>query len=472
MTRILFLAGLIFMAMVVGASAQQPVPTVSGKITIPWEKPPEITLSPAELPSGDYDVKYPSVQMVANGGSEPYEFIVAGGLPPGLTLSSNGLLSGVPVKEGAFAFTVGVIDKDDFKGKRNYSISILASETSTPPQTAVPVNVQISLSPAEVPGGSYDATYSNVQFVANGGTGPYTYKISSGRLPAGLTMTPGGLLSGIPVEDGAFPFTVSALDKQQSQGNRNYSITIEANDAPAPTAEAPCPYGTIRFGADCVKNATVTTTQPPVYPTPPITQPPVYPTATLYPREVQSELKRVGCLAGRVDGIWGNGSRSALRKFYGRAGLSAAGTEPSQVVLSDIQSQRGRICPAVYVAPPPKKKTTTGYKPKCSKIKYAYTSGNTCKCSGGRYFNGKYCVKTQSVSPPPPNEGPTLGDILGAGLCIAAQAQCNKKGGYFNSNNCSCSYSSGGGGGGGGGYTPKCYKSCNDEGGDCETVCE
>jgi peptidoglycan hydrolase-like protein with peptidoglycan-binding domain len=364
MTRILFLAGLILMALVAGTSAQQPIPSVTGKITIIWKKPADITVSPAELPSGDYDVRYPNVQMVANGGSEPYEFIVAGGLPPGLTLNSNGLLSGVPVEEGAFAFTVGVIDKDDFKGKRNYS------------------------------------------------------------------------------------------------------ITIEANEVPTPTAEAPCPYGTIRFGADCVKDATVATPQPPVYPTPPTTQPPVYPTATLYPREVQTELKRVGCLAGRVDGIWGNGSRSALRKFYGRAGLSAAGTEPSQVVLSDVQSQGGRICPAVYVAPPPKKKKKkTTYKPKCSKIKYAYTSGNTCKCSGGRNFNGKYCVKTQIASPPPQNEGPTIGDVIGAGLCIAAQAQCNKKGGYFNSNSCSCSYS---GGGGGGGYTPKCYKECDD----CPTVCE
>jgi hypothetical protein len=206
------------------------------------------------------------------------------------------------------------------------------------------------------------------------------------------------------------------------------------------------------------------------------------PTNVLYPSKVQNALNLVGCLPKYgIDGNWGPGSRSALANFYRHARLSAAGTEPTQVVLSDVQSQRGRICPAVVAPSGPNcsrikyayksgntckcegsrkfngkyciKTTTTastgGGKPKCSKIKYAYTSGNTCKCSGGRSFNGKYCVKTQTTTTQTHSDqasGQTIVDI------ITAIGDATKKND-------------------GGGYTPKCYKSCNDDG-YCETVCE
>ncbi len=96
-------------------------------------------------------------------------------------------------------------------------------------------------------------------------------------------------------------------------------------------------------------------TQPPVYPTqPPIypTRPPVYPpnvaplpTASLaYP--LQSELKRLGCLPGRVDGVWGQGSRAALLRFSNLARLRL-GSEPSQNALNVARRTPSGYCPPV-----------------------------------------------------------------------------------------------------------------------------
>lgn len=64
---------------------------------------------------------------------------------------------------------------------------------------------------------------------------------------------------------------------------------------------------------------------------------------------LQRELKRIGCLRGSVDGIWGKGSRKALRRFAQRAGLSL-GSEPSQNALNEARRRKRGFCP-VRVAP-------------------------------------------------------------------------------------------------------------------------
>ncbi len=82
--------------------------------------------------------------------------------------------------------------------------------------------------------------------------------------------------------------------------------------------------------------------QPPNYP-----QPPVYPRPTVslaYP--LQSELKRLGCLPGRVDGIWGRGSRAALLRFSRQARLRL-GSEPSQNALNVARRTPSGYCPPI-----------------------------------------------------------------------------------------------------------------------------
>jgi len=57
----------------------------------------------------------------------------------------------------------------------------------------------------------------------SGGTSPYTYEVSDGNLPDGLTLSTGGVLSGTPTTVGTFNFTITATDSCGCTGNIVYS---------------------------------------------------------------------------------------------------------------------------------------------------------------------------------------------------------------------------------------------------------
>ncbi|MHA7772315.1 caspase family protein [Roseibium sp. M-1] len=60
---------------------------------------------------------------------------------------------------------------------------------------------------------------------------------------------------------------------------------------------------------------------------------------------MQTELNRLGCPVGRVDGDWGNRSRGALRTFGKEAGIELVSLDPDAAVLDLLKKSTGRICP-------------------------------------------------------------------------------------------------------------------------------
>jgi len=92
---------------------------------------PTITLSPTTLPSGVKGGAYPATTLAAAGGTAPYTFAVTVGmLPPGLTLTPAGALSGTPSATGSFTFTVQATDANGFTGMHQYTITV---STTAPP---------------------------------------------------------------------------------------------------------------------------------------------------------------------------------------------------------------------------------------------------------------------------------------------------------------------------------------------------
>ena len=83
----------------------------------------------------------------------------------------------------------------------------------------------ITLSPPTLPGGSQGTAYSQ-QITASGGTAPYTFAVTTGTLPAGITLSTGGLLSGTPTVAGTFPITITATDSAACTGSQAYSLVI------------------------------------------------------------------------------------------------------------------------------------------------------------------------------------------------------------------------------------------------------
>ncbi|MDQ3070904.1 MAG: IPTL-CTERM sorting domain-containing protein [Acidobacteriota bacterium] len=181
---------------------------------------PAITLAPAVLPGGTQGVAY-SQTITASGGTAPYSFgVTVGALPVGLTLSATGVLTGTPTSAGTSAFTVRVTDSLGCFGTVAYSIVVSAA-----------VCPAIALTPATLPNATQGVAFSQT-LSASGGTAPYAFTVSSGILPAGLTLTSAGVLAGTPTVAGSASFSIRATDANGCFTTLAYSFTVLA---PVPT---------------------------------------------------------------------------------------------------------------------------------------------------------------------------------------------------------------------------------------------
>jgi hypothetical protein len=101
----------------------------------------------------------------------------------------------------------------------------------------------ISLSPASLPDGATTAAY-NQTFSAAPAGGNYSFSVTAGTLPAGLTLNPAtGALTGTPARNGVFNFTVTATGFGICPGSKAYSISIGNGSCPTITM-ADLPNGT------------------------------------------------------------------------------------------------------------------------------------------------------------------------------------------------------------------------------------
>lgn len=84
-----------------------------------------LPILPATLPTVSVGTAIPAITFTSSNGVAPYVFrVVSGTLPSGLTLSSDGTLTGVPTIVGVYMFTIGVVDAASANGARSYSMSV------------------------------------------------------------------------------------------------------------------------------------------------------------------------------------------------------------------------------------------------------------------------------------------------------------------------------------------------------------
>jgi large repetitive protein len=174
-----------------------------------------ITVGPGAIADGAVGTLW-SQAFTANGTTVGYTFSTTGSLPPGLTMASNGVLSGTPTAGGTYDFRVIAIDNQTGCGShQDYSVKICP---------------QIAIDPPTIPDGTTQTNY-NINFAASGGTPPYTYLFTGGQNIVGLTLdADSGAYTGTPVAFNSFVFTLSAQDANNCMGSRQYTVNVSLCD--------------------------------------------------------------------------------------------------------------------------------------------------------------------------------------------------------------------------------------------------
>jgi large repetitive protein len=138
----------------------------------------------------------------------------SGALPPGITLSTSGVLTGTPTSEGSYQFVV----------KAQYG-SPFDTETYT---LAVrqPVSVKSPLGSVQRPSGEVGIRFGKT-FTATGGSGTYTWALMSGALPPGVALdATKGTITGTPQTAGNFAFALTATDNEGRVGTVSAALTV------------------------------------------------------------------------------------------------------------------------------------------------------------------------------------------------------------------------------------------------------
>src|SRR5215472_5791740 len=203
-----------FTVQVKDSGGPEQIVTQALSITINPPTPPTITTS-SPLPAGTVSQAY-SRTLQASGGCGTLSWMVSqGALPPGLTLSPTGTISGTPTNAGTSNFTVRVTDALSQSATKAFSLTISAALTIT---TTSPL-------PAAQIGHAYNTTLQR-----SGGVAPFTWSVTP-ALPAVLSLNPStGQITGTPAAGTAgthsLTFSVQDSSTPTQTASKMLSLTI------------------------------------------------------------------------------------------------------------------------------------------------------------------------------------------------------------------------------------------------------
>ena len=172
------------------------------------------------------------IQVKASGGSGSYTYWIGSNIPPpssplpesnppvgsGLSIDTNGRITGTPTQTGTFTLTVAVRDG--------------AGSRYLPPQVSRPFTMRVkppvTVSAIDNITVTQNTAITPIQVSASGGQTPYSYSLSSNPATgAGLSINENsGQITGTPTQAGSFTLTVSVTDNASTTATESFSMAV------------------------------------------------------------------------------------------------------------------------------------------------------------------------------------------------------------------------------------------------------
>jgi len=177
----------------------------------------------------------------------PYQYsLIGGSMPPGLSLSKSGQVTGTPAQAGKWSFWVNLSDEDPpsadwcrpSTAQREFTITVDGADGGSPP----PPNPGLSITTAQLPPASAGNAYSLT--LAASGAGTKTWSIAAGALPPGVSLSTDGVVSGTPLAPGTASFTVKVSAggaTAQKAFTLDVGSALQIDAAPSKVAEVAVP---------------------------------------------------------------------------------------------------------------------------------------------------------------------------------------------------------------------------------------
>ena len=182
------------------------------------------------------------IQVKASGGSGSYTYWIGSNIPPpssplpesnppvgsGLSIDTNGRITGTPTQTGTFTLTVAVRDG---AGSRYLptQVSRYFSMTVNAPTHVTPLTIaEIDDITVKISGVQTNSPITPIQVSASGGQTPYAYSMSSNPATgSGLSINAtNGQITGTPTQAGSFTLTVSVTDNASTTATESFSMAV------------------------------------------------------------------------------------------------------------------------------------------------------------------------------------------------------------------------------------------------------
>ncbi len=189
-----------------------------------FEAVPGLSIQNQSVPGGTvgqaYSVSFTALSVtntnpVQGSPAAPTWSVQSGNLPPGVTLSSAGVLSGTPTAEGSFTFVVRAVGGGGASDTETETLVVRQPVALTSALRGVATKAEVGI--------PFTAAQS-----ATGGNGTFTWALASGSLPEGLDLEPDGTISGTPTFPGRFTFAVKVTDGEGRTATVNATLTVAA----------------------------------------------------------------------------------------------------------------------------------------------------------------------------------------------------------------------------------------------------